>query len=284
MPIVDDMTDFADPDTAPRPVIGFGVAVVTDGMELEVHEHRKAQLLLAMRGVLTCEAADGLWIVPPQCAIWIPGGVRHSVKGLGAIEGYCLLIEPEAADTLPGACCTLSVTPLLRELVMRCATFPVLYPEQGAEAHLVALLLDELAVAPIEKLYLPMPSDSRLRAIADAMTTASADRPTVEAWAARAGVSERTLSRIILKETGMSFGRWRQQFHIMLALHWLSKGAAVQTVASDLGYESAGSFVTMFKKALGSPPARYLARRRNEYDRRLRSPPESRAPNAPPRS
>jgi AraC-like DNA-binding protein len=59
----------------------------------------------------------------------------------------------------------------------------------------------------------------------------------------------------------MSFGRWRQQFQIMFALERLAGGEAVQTVAFDLGYESASAFITMFKKALGQPPARYLAAR-----------------------
>jgi AraC-like DNA-binding protein len=33
----------------------------------------------------------------------------------------------------------------------------------------------------------------------------------------------------------------------------------VKSVAADLGYHSASSFVTMFKKALGTAPARYMA-------------------------
>ena len=249
-------------DAVPRAVVAFGITKVTDGLEVSAHEHRKAQLLLTERGALTCEAASDLWIVPPQCAIWIPGGARHSVRGLGTIEGYCVWIQPDVGTRLPAACCTVSVTPLLRELVKRCASFPALYPENGVEGHVVTLLLDELAGAPIEKLHLPMPSDSRLRTIAEWITTTSADRSTMDVWARRAGISERTLSRIIRKETGMSFGRWRQQFHVLLALSWLSKGVSVQTVASKLGYESAGSFVSMFKKVLGSPPARYMAHRR----------------------
>lgn len=35
----------------------------------------------------------------------------------------------------------------------------------------------------------------------------------------------------------------------------------MQQVALDLGYESVGSFVTMFRKALGTSPARYMAER-----------------------
>jgi AraC-like DNA-binding protein len=72
-------------------------------------------------------------------------------------------------------------------------------------------------------------------------------------------MSERTLTRLVLRETGMSFGRWRQQLHIIIALQRLSGGALVQRVAEDLGYESVSAFITMFKKALGKPPARYFA-------------------------
>ncbi len=228
---------------------------------MDAHHHRKAQLIYMARGVLTCEVSQGLWIVPPQCAVWIPGGTRHSVKGVGAIDVYGLFVEPASAPTLPDACCTVSVSPLLRELLLRCARFPTLYPVKGAESRLVTVLLDELAAAPVEKLHLPMPSDGGLRRIADGMTADPSDRATVHEWAKRIGVSERTLSRLVLQETGMSFGRWRQQLHIILALQWLSQGASVQSVATDLGYESPSSFVVMFRKALGASPARYMTQR-----------------------
>ncbi|WP_244121755.1 helix-turn-helix domain-containing protein [Burkholderia gladioli] len=57
----------------------------------------------------------------------------------------------------------------------------------------------------------------------------------------------------------MSFGRWRQQLHLMLAVQWLANGMSIQQVADELGYESASTFVTMFRRTLGAPPARYMA-------------------------
>ena len=135
-----------------------------------------------------------------------------------------------------------------------CARFPALYPVKGRESRLATVLFDELAAAPVKKLHLPMPADARLRRIADGMTPDPSDRAAVHEWARRIGVSERTLSRLVLQETGMSFGRWRQQLHIVLGLQWLSQGASVQSVATDLGYESASSFVFMFRKVLGTSP------------------------------
>ena len=75
--------------------------------------------------------------------------------------------------------------------------------------------------------------------------------------AGRSAVSGRTLSRLVRAETGMSFGRWRQRIQVALSILRLAQGATVQAVALELGYESAGSFVTMFRKVIGTSPVSY---------------------------
>ncbi len=178
----------ADPDKAPRGVVAIGVAAPE--IELDPHHHRKAQLLFTRRGVLTCEVEEGLWLVPPHCAIWIPGGATHAIKSSGNVEGYTVFIEPALAAELPRNCCTVLVTPLLRELLIRTAVLPLDYVEDGAVVHLVGLLLAEIAAAPIERLYLPMPGDVRLRRIVEAMMAAPSERGTVQSWAKRAQLDE----------------------------------------------------------------------------------------------
>ncbi|MOA44098.1 HTH-type transcriptional repressor of iron proteins A [compost metagenome] len=80
-------------------------------------------------------------------------------------------------------------------------------------------------------------------------------------------MSERTLSRRLFAETGMSFGAWRRQLHLMVALRGLAAGDTVQQVAGDLGYEAVTGFITMFKRALGTTPAKYFAGRRERLNR-----------------
>jgi len=265
MPILRNLgakNEMEDPDAVPRPVVTYGF--ITDdfgSFELDLHRHQKGQIILAQRGALSCEVEGGLWIVPPRSAIWIPGGALHSIKASGALEGYNAFVAAEVDAGLPQGCCALAATPLLRELMARAATLPELYEETGANARLIAVLIDEIASARVEELHLPMPADARLRRVADLMIAAPADRGTIDAWARRAGLSERTLARLILRETGMSFSRWRQQLGVMLAVKWLAAGASIQQVAGDLGYESVPSFVTMFRKALGTSPGRYMAER-----------------------
>ncbi|AJP74492.1 AraC family transcriptional regulator [Sphingomonas hengshuiensis] len=264
MPILNaiDGFEWIDPDDVPRPIVAFGAQMSdADGFELEPHRHRKGQMLLVQRGALSCEVEGGLWIVPPRSAIWIPGGALHAIRASGALEGYDAFVDSDAAARLPRACCAVAVTPLLRELLARAAHLPYFYEDEGANARLVAVLLDELAIAPVEDLHLPMPSDPRLRKVVDQMMASPADRGSLKIWAHRAGMGERTLERLIHRQTGMSFGRWRQQLGVVLAVKWLAGGASIQQVAGELGYESVPSFVTMFRKALGTSPGRYMAER-----------------------
>ena len=265
MPLLTDSsaaTEWIDPDDVPRAVVAYGIETVDVGrIELDFHRHIKGQIMLVEHGAISCEVEGGMWIVPPRSAIWIPGGALHVIKATGALRGYDAFVDPSIAAELPTACCAISVTPLLRELLTRAATLPLLYDQGGANSRLLAVLLDELAAAKIERLRFPMPADPRLRRVAAQMMARPDDRSTVDIWAERAGMSERTLGRLIKSQTGMSFSRWRQQLCVVLAVKWLADGASIQQAAAGLGYESVPSFVTMFRKTLGTSPGRYMAER-----------------------
>ncbi|SFS26977.1 AraC-type DNA-binding protein [Pseudomonas sp. NFACC42-2] len=250
-----------DADLFPRAVVAVGATSTSDTWEHAQHAHRKGQLMYTLRGVIHCEIEAGIWIVPPQCALWIPGGTPHAARGSGEAEVYCLLIDPDAAHALPPQCCTLAVSGLLHELISKAVSFPQFYDEGGAQGRLINTLLDELAAAPVEALHLPMPQDARLRRLANSLLADPTDKATLGQWAVRIGMSERSMTRLLLEELGLSFGRWRRQLHVILSLQRLAKGESVQRVALELGYENASGFITMFRKAVGQPPARYLADR-----------------------
>ncbi|WP_419756299.1 helix-turn-helix domain-containing protein [Brevundimonas sp.] len=110
---------------------------------------------------------------------------------------------------------------------MRASEMPAQYDPDGPEGRIASVILDELATAPIENFRLPIPSDPRLRALAEAMIANPAASSTVAQWAAGVGMSERTLNRRLSSEIGMGFGRWRRQIHILLALRWLASGRSV---------------------------------------------------------
>jgi AraC-like DNA-binding protein len=199
-------------------------------------------------------------MVPPRCGVWIPGGMPHSNRVSGNASLLFLYVDMDAAS-VPQECCTLSISPLLHELIHRMATLPPLYDPDGPPAQIAAVLLNELIAMPTERLHLPITRSSKLRMIADALMDNPADRRTVAEWAQAVALGERTLMRIVLAETGMTFSRWRQQLQIIVAIQKLSAGNTVQSVSEARGYESVSAFITMFKKALGKSPARYFSER-----------------------
>ncbi|GAA4343431.1 helix-turn-helix transcriptional regulator [Pigmentiphaga soli] len=247
-----------DPDTNPRPAVALRLEVAENRSEQPVHRHRKGQLVLALHGGVTCEVPNALWMVPPQCGVWIPGGMPHSNQVTANARICFLFVEPGAAD-MPSECCTLSLSPLVRELIQYLAAQDQDYAREGPTARLVGVLLDQLATMPVEQLHLPISDHPKVRRIADTLTADPADRTTLAAWAERLAMSERSLARLVLRETGLTFGRWRRQLHLIVALRWLAAGASVQRVANDLGYDSVTAFITMFRKSLGQPPGRYFA-------------------------
>jgi AraC-like DNA-binding protein len=92
----------------------------------------------------------------------------------------------------------------------------------------------------------------------DALAMNPADARTLGELATAAGMTERTVARLFLKETGLTFGQWRRQLRLLAALERLGAGESVSNVALDVGYEDVSSFIAVFKAALGDTPARYF--------------------------
>src|SRR5262249_49535308 len=82
-----------------------------DGHHVPEHFHEEDQLVHAVRGVMTVRTPDGLWVVPPRRAVWIPSKVPHSIDISGAVTMKTLYLAPQLAENLPrDACCVLHVS------------------------------------------------------------------------------------------------------------------------------------------------------------------------------
>ena len=245
-----------DVDEPSAPVIA--VRVDADGTKEEVpeHSHRKGQLVVSLGGGVTCRVPSGLWMVPPHCAVWIPSRMPHSNRATANARLFFVYIEAELVD-LPDRCCTISISPLLRELIVELSDGT--QHDEARRQRLIGVLLGELPRMPVQQLHLPLSREPRVKRIAAALADNPADRRTLAQWADHVALSESSLARLVAGETGLTFGRWRQQLHLIVAIRELASGASVQQVSADLGYESVTAFITMFKKALGKPPAKYLA-------------------------
>ncbi|MNC10229.1 HTH-type transcriptional repressor of iron proteins A [compost metagenome] len=250
--------DEFDADAFSQSAIALHVAPSEEYSGITPHAHRKGQLILSLHGAVSCEVQDALWLVPPRHAVWIPGNTPHRCRVTKNARTCFLFIEPGAA-MMPETCCTVAITPLVRELILYLAQQELAYSPDGKTARLAAVLLEHIPDAPVEALHLPVSEHPKIRQMAEALFADPGDRTTLQQWAARLATSERSLARTVQSATGMSFGRWRQQLHLMIALNHLAEGKSVQNVAGTLGYDSVSAFITMFRKALGKSPTQYFA-------------------------
>lgn len=239
------------------PVVAVEVAMGEDVAEIPMHSHPSGQIIVSLQGAVSCELRDALWMVPPNCAVWIPGHIEHRCRATLNARMCFLMIKPDYAARLPSGCATLQITPFVRELILRMTQLDQTNPEPHAMS-MIDVVLGELEQMKPASFDLPLPANPKLRLIVDTILSRPSDRRTLPEWADRLAMSERTLSRLIVQETGLSFGRWRQQMHLLMALRMLASGASVQAAANDLGYASVTAFITMFKSALGTTPTRYF--------------------------
>jgi len=231
------------------------------GHRIIPHRHPFSQLIHAAAGVMTVETEDGVWVVPPERAVWVPEGVVHSIRMTGSVALRTLYLKP-AVPPIPGReCCVVQVSPLLHAAVLRAMEFPQPYAETGVESHLAAVIFDEIRAAPTAPLHLPMPIDPRARRLAEAYRSNPGDRRRLAEWARVAGASERTLERLFRAEVGLSFGAWRQQARLLRALEVLAAGESVTEAALQVGFETPSAFIAMFRRAMGTTPAKYFRSR-----------------------
>ncbi|OSQ41032.1 AraC family transcriptional regulator [Thalassospira mesophila] len=240
----------------PRPVC-VRVDDMPAGHYIAPHHHAWHQLIYAIEGTMTISTHAGIWVVPPQRAVWVPPGIDHAVSTATATRARHLYIDQNASNTLPDQCLVIDVSPLLRELIRAASDIPVEYDINGADGRLIQVLLDQLRPPPQDNLHLPAPKDPRLLRICTHLQTHPADNRTLENWSRNSGASSRTLARLFLRECGMPFREWRQKLRLLYALEKLAHNRPVTEVALDLGYENTSAFIAMFRKATGTTPGTY---------------------------
>jgi AraC-like DNA-binding protein len=246
-----------DPDEAQSPAI-----VLEDHQqpsEGHWHSHRRAQLVHAAEGVLTVQSQAGRWVVPPQRAVWVPSGMLHAVSSRRPYRLMTLYVDPCWVDIF-GECRVVIIDRLVEELLVAGASFGVSYPEGGPEERLMRVLMDRLPLFQVAPLHLPYPKSPALKRITAALSECPENNQTLQAWSAAEGLTTRTAARRFVAETGLTFGRWRQQLRLLAALERLGAGESVTEVAFAVGYQEVSSFIAAFKATLGLTPFRYFSR------------------------
>src|SRR3569833_2264756 len=186
-------------------------------------------------------------------------GMTHEIRCVQEVHMRSLLVAADASTKLPNATRTVGISPLLRELIRAAVDVQHPYAPGSRDVRVMRLILDELQELPVLPLHLQMPADPRLLRICERLQEQLNDSSSLADWAERLAVDVKTIQRLFVKETGMTFGQWRQQARLLRALELLATGEKVIHVALALGYDSPSAFATMFRKQFGQTPSQFFA-------------------------
>jgi AraC-like DNA-binding protein len=227
------------------------------GAAIDDHAHGWHQLIYVSAGVMTVSTEAGCWVAPPNRGVWAPAGVRHSVRFAGRCAFRTLYFRPDHWPGLPGRCSAITVSPLLRELILRTVAQGMLDCRVGVDNAVATLLLDEFRQSGAPPFDLAQPRTLLTQRAAELFSEGGM-RATTPSVAGRLGIGARTLERRFVAETGVSIGRWRQQRELLSGLEQLAAGVPVKAVAAASGYASASAFVVAFRGVFGTTPGRYF--------------------------
>jgi AraC-like DNA-binding protein len=238
--------------------IAAAVFPMAPGDRFDWHTHQDHQLAWASTGVLTVLTSSATWVLPPTRALWIPAGVPHEVQASGATTMRPLYVRPDRCSIGWDRPTAVEASHLLAEMIGYLAE-DTLDPPRRDRAE--AVLVDLLRPVEVATIDVRMPVDDRARAVAAGLIADPADRRTLDDWGRQVGASERTLARMFVTETGITFGRWRAMARLQAALPALAAGRAVGSVAQQVGYDSPSAFVAAFQREFGVTPATYFRQR-----------------------
>ncbi|WP_053715394.1 AraC family transcriptional regulator [Saccharothrix sp. NRRL B-16348] len=235
--------------------IVVGTFPLSSGQWIPAHSHPQHQLAWTRRGVLGIAVDDAYWVLPPTRALWLPAGIVHRTGATRDAVMRSLYLEPDRCHLDWTEPTPVGVDGLLAHLIAHLGRDDL---ADDARLRAEGVVLDLLRPLPATPIDVPYPVDERVRTVADALLADPADPRNLEAHARAVGVSRRTMTRLFVHDTGMSFDRWRTHMRLRAALPLLAERQPVSRVAHAVGYATASAFLVAFRRAVGTSPARYL--------------------------
>ena len=238
-----------------RPLLGPTMEHLRHRERIDWHDHAEQQLLYPSSGVLIVSTTHGSWVVPPQRAVWLPAAVAHAHQAYGATQVRTVAFPVDVNPLGLTQPTVLSVSRLLRELIIAITDDPA---RRGEEQHdLKRVALHQLKPAPALQFHLPQPGDERLRDVTAILAEDPGSDRTLGELGRAVGAGERTLSRLFRAETGMTFPQWRAQLRLHHSLTLLASGLSVTATAIACGYSTPSAFTAAFHATFGTTPGTY---------------------------
>jgi AraC-like DNA-binding protein len=240
-------------------VVRTSAADLKANTTLNHHAHEWHQLIYVSAGLMSVSTEAGSWVAPATWAIWVPAGVGHAIRFVVDSAFRTAYFRPGWTELYPTACTVVSVSTLLRELILRAIETGQLDRRQVIDTAIASLMVSELQLSSARSLSLRQPASEAMCRAAKLMSNKDPRAATLSSLAHAVGAGTRTFERQFSAETGMTPGRWRQHQAMLRGLELLAAGTAIKAVAARTGYATASAFIAAFRKIFGTTPGNYFS-------------------------
>lgn len=246
---------YFNPDEIKAAVIGIASNFTYHDSGL--HHHDMAQLLFAPSGCMTINSDNQQSILPPTMAAWIPPYFPHRITMKNVVAYRSIYFDKSVFPDNSSEFAILNVNGLLRELIERISFWPWNIPVD-LQKNTLSIFWEEFHSAPKQNLTLLVPRDIRIKHHVELWNQGKSMPRFLKEFTKEVGASEKTIARIFLKETGMSYQEWRQQWRLQKSIELLAEGRNVRETAYDLEFSSDSAFIEFFKKYQRETPHKYF--------------------------
>jgi AraC-like DNA-binding protein len=226
------------------------------------HDHPNHQLLYPIAGNVRLQTENASLLLHPQCAAWIPLGVRHRTAHVMASTASIFF----APDFVKWSCrevAAIPAPPLLREMMCAAGDWnsenASVEPFRESYFRTLAGLCHPWAHRQ-RVLPLPAARTPRLTRAIDYLLL-NLRHANLETASAVAAMSTRSLRRHFVAETGLSWRAYVRRLRVQKALElWTDTDLSAAGVGAEVGFESLSAFSEAFTCIVGESPGRYRAR------------------------
>jgi AraC-like DNA-binding protein len=226
------------------------------------HTHDLHQLEYAFEGVAQVETATVRYLLPPQQAVWIPAGVEHCTT-LTRVRTASVFFDRAFGIQAGERVRILAASPVMREMILYARRWPIGRSSRDRIGDRFFAALGDLVESSLDQeLPLCVPTSQHpLVAAAMHYTNANLAHVRVADVCGAIGTSERSLRRVFVTESGMSWSQYLLESRLLRAMALLAEpGPNVLAVATAVGFESMSGFARAFRRYTGETPLGYRQR------------------------
>lgn len=239
--------------------------------ESRPHQHSEGQFVLVKHGYLDGHAENKTWLLNPGMAAWIPPNISHWGCTSSDVELLVLYLPEKQCGDFPKSVRLLTATALMFALCERMIESTQTNTRPRRTQCMLYLLKQEICEADAAGIIIPLPRDPRLKSMTDMLMESPALRLSLSEWGRRIGATERTLTRLFRRETGLRYTDWHARLLLSEAIRNIAHGHNNTQLAESLGFSSADSFGHWFRRLTGVSPSQFRAQ--HEHRGRMLSQP-----------